>query len=80
MSVVDFISVQECLGMAGSDWYSLPKWIVEKYDNGYMIFLHPYISYHINGDKKMAYTGQYMVLSDDNILSVEDDVQFIKIR
>lgn len=78
--IVDFIPVQECLSIDNSDWYKLPNWIVEKYDNGHMIFLHPYISYHINGDKKMAYPGQYMVLREDNILSVEDDVQFLKIR
>jgi hypothetical protein len=81
MSVVDFISVQECLSMANSDYQGLPKWILEEYYEGKIIFWAHHISYRDIGDvRSCAYFGQYLVLYEDRVISVEDETLFLKIR
>lgn len=80
MDIVDFISVRECLRMASSSWYSLPRWIEKEYDEGRMIFVSNYISYTVEGVKKWAFPVQYLVIHGDATISVEDEIHFLKIR
>lgn len=80
MEIVDFIYVRECLRMASSDWYSLPKWIVEAYDKGRMIFFCDSIYYRVGDVEKMAFPVQYLAIREDGIISTEEKIHFLKIR